>query len=114
MTSEELDLHCIDIYTLASRVRIPVTRDQRTAEALATAGYIGNTPITPSIAISFDTLELFRCLKLVKASFSTEAFAKLICYKYCVSAFFFLPSSTFILSTGTIQAPPPDGHRGCF
>ncbi|KAH9944949.1 uncharacterized protein BXZ73DRAFT_86554 [Epithele typhae] len=59
-----------------------VSSGQWTVEALALLGYLGNTAIGPSIAISFATLELFRCLKLVKPSFSTEAFAKLVCYKY--------------------------------
>ena len=74
----------VDIYTLANTVDIPIHEDQHSAEAMAAAGYLPNTPVNPSIAISFQTLELLRCLRLFKASFSTEAFAKLLCHKYMV------------------------------
>ncbi|KAI0350003.1 hypothetical protein OH77DRAFT_1576588 [Trametes cingulata] len=51
---------------------------------LALVGYLGNAPLNPSLAISFKTLELLRCLKLVKASFSIEAFTKLLCHQYYI------------------------------
>ncbi|KAH9911787.1 uncharacterized protein BXZ73DRAFT_56780 [Epithele typhae] len=73
---------CVDLYTLQKEVSVVVSSNQWTVEALACAGYLANTPMVPSMGISFQTLELFRCLKLVKPSFSTEAFAKLVCYKY--------------------------------
>ena len=74
----------VDFYTLANTVDIRIREDQHSAEAMAAAGYLPNTPVNPSIAISFQTLELLRCLRLFKASFSTEAFAKLLCHKYMV------------------------------
>ncbi|KAF9489129.1 hypothetical protein BDN71DRAFT_1402123, partial [Pleurotus eryngii] len=45
-------------------------------------GYLGMTPITPNLAISLKTLELFRRLRLRKASLSVEAFAKVMCNYY--------------------------------
>ncbi|KAH9929957.1 uncharacterized protein BXZ73DRAFT_47845 [Epithele typhae] len=80
--SSEHTVVCVDLYSLRKEISVVVSSGQWTVEALALAGYLGNTPVGPSIAISFETLELFRCLKLVKPSFSTEAFAKLVCYKY--------------------------------
>ncbi|KAH9924600.1 uncharacterized protein BXZ73DRAFT_79166 [Epithele typhae] len=73
---------CVDLYSLRKEITVEVSSGQWTVEALALLGYLGNTAIGPSIVISFATLELFRCLKLVKPSFSTEAFTKLVCYKY--------------------------------
>ncbi|OSD03883.1 hypothetical protein PYCCODRAFT_1424523, partial [Trametes coccinea BRFM310] len=52
------------------------------AEALVLSGYLGTSPLQPSLAISLKTLELFRRLRLFKASFSVEGFTKLLCYYY--------------------------------
>ena len=81
----QLEISVVDLYTLAASATIPVASNQRNAEALVAAGYLGNSPIQPSVAISLKTLELFRTLRLFKASYSAEAFAKLICHHYCVS-----------------------------
>ncbi|KAI0371593.1 hypothetical protein BV20DRAFT_1035224 [Pilatotrama ljubarskyi] len=51
------------------------------AESLVLNGYLSTTPIRPSMAVSLKTLELFRRIRLFKASFSMEAFAKLIPYR---------------------------------
>ena len=74
-----------DMHTLEARVEIPRREDQTTAEALVAAGYLGNTPIAPSIAISLKTLEMLRSIRLFQASFSMEAFTKLLCHLYTVS-----------------------------
>ncbi|KAI9063698.1 hypothetical protein FKP32DRAFT_1676382 [Trametes sanguinea] len=74
----------IDIYNLTASTTITRSADCSAAVALVRHGYLGNAPVHPSLAISLKTLELFRCLKLVKASFSAEAFAKLICYQYYI------------------------------
>ncbi|KAJ3003115.1 hypothetical protein NUW54_g1805 [Trametes sanguinea] len=74
----------IDTYALTPSTTISQSADLSTAEALVRHGYLGNSPINPSLAILLKTLELFRCLKLVKASFSAEAFAKLVCYQYYI------------------------------
>ncbi|KZT06566.1 uncharacterized protein LAESUDRAFT_759386 [Laetiporus sulphureus 93-53] len=71
-------IEVIDIYTLDTTVRIPRSCESRSqAEAVAAQGYLPTTPIDPTLAISFKTLELFRRLRLRKASFSAEAFAKI-------------------------------------
>lgn len=75
----------IDIYSGATSAGIPVSGNQTFAEALVMAGYLGTTPVYPSLAISLKTLELFRVIRLFKASFSVESFAKMICYMYYVS-----------------------------
>lgn len=75
----------LDIYSVATSTNISRSPDQSAAEALVQHGYLRNSPVNPSIAISLKTLELFRLLKLVKSSFSAEAFAKLLCLLYYVS-----------------------------
>ncbi|PIL29500.1 hypothetical protein GSI_08308 [Ganoderma sinense ZZ0214-1] len=74
----------IDLYTGATSANIPVAGDQTAAEALVMAGYLGTTPVFPSLAVSLKTLELLRVIRLFKASFSIEAFAKMICYMYYI------------------------------
>ncbi|KAI1782519.1 hypothetical protein LXA43DRAFT_977529 [Ganoderma leucocontextum] len=74
----------IDLYSGATSAEIPVAGNQTFAEALVLAGYLGTTPIYPSLAISLKTLELLRVIRLFKASFSIEAFAKMICHMYYV------------------------------
>ncbi|EIW83897.1 hypothetical protein CONPUDRAFT_150945 [Coniophora puteana RWD-64-598 SS2] len=76
----------IDIYTLDTLATIPRSEDcPSTSEALASAGYIGTTPDSPTLAFSIRTLELYRRLRLRKASFSVEAFSKVICDLYAWS-----------------------------
>ena len=78
------DIQAVDLYTLQRSVTYSVYPGQRTSEAVLAAGYLVNSPVSPSMAISIKTLEMFRCLRLYKASFSTEAFTKLICHYYMV------------------------------
>ncbi len=78
----EIDI--LNFYSTATSVHIPQTKNSLT-EDLVSARYLGTLPLYPSLAVSFKTLELFRCLKLFKPSFSTEAFTKLLCYLYYVS-----------------------------
>lgn len=79
------EFNVLDIYTTATTASI--TRSEGSLmEDLVSAGYLGTSPLHPELAVSFKTLELFRCLKLFKPSFSTEAFTKLLCYLYYVSA----------------------------
>ncbi|GBE82650.1 hypothetical protein SCP_0410350 [Sparassis crispa] len=78
-------IEVIDLGSLATSTVITRTQDSRSAVlAIAASGYLAIIPVTPSLAISFKTLELFRCLCLQKASFSVEAFAKVICDYYAV------------------------------
>ncbi|KAL6298830.1 hypothetical protein BKA93DRAFT_833746 [Sparassis latifolia] len=56
-------------------VHVPRTRESRSqAEAIAAQGYLPTTPISPTLAISYKTLELFRRLHLRKPSFSARSF----------------------------------------
>ncbi len=78
-------IRVIDIYTLEEVVEIkPLASTKSGAAALVMQGYIGASPVKPSLAISIKTLELFRRLRLRKASLSAEAFAKVICDYYLV------------------------------
>ncbi|KAJ3720933.1 hypothetical protein C8R42DRAFT_582146 [Lentinula raphanica] len=72
---EVLDIHCHDPVAI-----IPRDSETPIAVALVKAGYLGTTPINPSIAIALRTLELFYTLRLFKASLSVEAFAKTLCH----------------------------------
>lgn len=76
-----------DIFTTVPTASIPLEAADSPAEALVQSGYLGATPIYPSVAISLTTLELLRCIRLYKASFSIEAYAKLVCYYYGVSVY---------------------------
>jgi hypothetical protein len=88
-------IEVLDIYTLAKNTVILQTADSKSvAESLMLHGYVGNSPITPSLAISVRTLELFRHLRLRKPSFSVEAFAKVLCDSYNVSLFLLNSHST--------------------
>ncbi len=85
MEAEET-ISILDLYTLDTATTFAIRKGQRKAEALMAAGYICNAPLFPSLAISVKTLELFRTIRLFKASFSTEAFTKLLCHHYFVSS----------------------------
>ncbi|KAI0686976.1 hypothetical protein C8Q76DRAFT_772245 [Earliella scabrosa] len=80
---ETSEINVLDIYSTATTATI--TRSERSlVEDLVLHGYLGTSPLFPSLAVSLKTLELLRCLKLFKPSFSMEAFAKLLCYLYHV------------------------------
>jgi hypothetical protein len=78
-------LDVLDIYTLETSVMVPCSSQDLPIQALIKNGYFGNTPKTLSLAISLKTLELFRCMRLRKSSFSVEAFVKVVCDLYSVS-----------------------------
>ncbi|KAG0708173.1 hypothetical protein DFH29DRAFT_979487 [Suillus ampliporus] len=73
----------INIYTLQSTAVIRRQASVSTvSEALVLNGYVGASPLSPTIAMSLSTLELYRRIQLCKPSFSVEAFAKVICDLY--------------------------------
>jgi hypothetical protein len=75
----------VDIYDLATTVVIHRSADSKSPAIDATTqGYLSPVPHSPSLLISIWTLELFRIIQLRKASFSVEAFAKVICDMYLV------------------------------
>ncbi|THU87844.1 hypothetical protein K435DRAFT_821823 [Dendrothele bispora CBS 962.96] len=79
------DIPVIDLYTLERTAHI--SRDENTEPnvALVRSGYLGNTPINPSLAISLRTLNLFHMFRLFKASLSVESFEKTLCHNYKAS-----------------------------
>ena len=79
-----ITIDVIDILSGVTSASIPISGNQTSAEALVMAGYLGTTPVYPSLVISLKTLELFQVIHLFKASFSVESFAKMICYMYYV------------------------------
>ncbi|KAG6809418.1 hypothetical protein H0H92_000329 [Tricholoma furcatifolium] len=80
----DFTLDAIDIYTLPTTLSITRSANTSASAALVDAGYLGNTPLSPSLAISLKTLELLRVIRLHRPSFSIEAFARVICYFYLV------------------------------
>lgn len=54
---------------------------------LAAHGFLAKTPVSPEVAVGFQTLELFHRLRLRKPSISVEAFTKVICDYYEVGLF---------------------------
>jgi hypothetical protein len=81
------DIDVIDIYTLHTSLHVCRPADSKSpAIDLVRHGYLPAVPNSPTLAVSLKTLELFRRIRLRKASFSVEAFAKVICDLYSVSA----------------------------
>ncbi|KAH9850690.1 hypothetical protein C2E23DRAFT_734479 [Lenzites betulinus] len=78
------DIDVFDIFSTSPQASVSSDSALSVAEALVANGYLGTTPVTPSLAISLQTLELLRRIRLFKASFSLEAFAKLVCYYYSI------------------------------
>ncbi|KAH9847417.1 hypothetical protein C2E23DRAFT_741984 [Lenzites betulinus] len=82
--SYDFVLDIVDIYTLARTAAIRRGAQELTVISLAQQGYLATTPTYPTLAITFNTLEHFRLLRLRKPSFSMEAFAKVICDSYAL------------------------------
>jgi hypothetical protein len=83
----DFDIDVLDVYSLLTCAHISRSSDSiSTVVDLISHGFLGTTPILPSLAISLKTLELFRRIRLRKASFSVEAFVKVICDLYNVSS----------------------------
>lgn len=84
-TSEyNFSVRVIDLYTLDQTVQGHQLDDEDVPEALMRMGYLAATPERPSLAFSLKTLELFRCIRLFKPSFSAEAFIKMTSHYYIV------------------------------
>jgi hypothetical protein len=85
----DFEIDVIDIYSLATTASISRSADSTSAsEALVLNGYLGSTPTFPSLAVSLNTLELLYIIRLRKASFSIEAYAKVVSdlYAVCIPA----------------------------
>ncbi|KAF6756492.1 hypothetical protein DFP72DRAFT_1066840 [Ephemerocybe angulata] len=81
-TDLDLRIASIDLYTLTKEVTVPRRDDQMSMVALVEAGFMGNSPLSPSLAISLKTLDLFKIIRQRRPSFSFEAFAKVLCDLY--------------------------------
>jgi hypothetical protein len=89
-SDENITIRSFDLFTLDPTVCIHRSRDCiSTARVIVKQGFLGNSPVSPSAAISLKTLELFRRIRLRKGSFSVEAFAKVICDFYMVSLHYY-------------------------
>jgi hypothetical protein len=83
--SYDFSIECVDLYSLTTSIDVPRTSSMTAVEALMVQGYLATSPVDPTLAISIKTLELFRKLRCRKASFSVEAYAKVLCDLYAVS-----------------------------
>lgn len=81
----DLEVECIDFFKPRDSITVPRTSRQLPTEALVRSRFLGATPDKPTITVSIDTLQLFYDIRRFKASYSVEAFTKMICYKYVVS-----------------------------
>ncbi|KAH9850543.1 hypothetical protein C2E23DRAFT_869967 [Lenzites betulinus] len=83
--SSSFAIDVINFYTLEQTAVVPMPSNCEThAEALVLGRYLGTVPLQPSLAISLKTLKLLWCIRLFKASFSIESFAKLMCHYYSI------------------------------
>ncbi|KAG2151616.1 uncharacterized protein EDB93DRAFT_1240001 [Suillus bovinus] len=79
-------INTVDIFTLSTHATFHRSEDSLSpVQSLVSAGFLGNVPHNPSIAISLRTLEHYRLLRLRKPSLSIEAFAKVICDSYSIA-----------------------------
>ncbi|CDO73886.1 hypothetical protein BN946_scf185016.g43 [Trametes cinnabarina] len=60
----DFTIDVVDMYSLARQAHVPRDASQTTVIALAEQGYLATSPASPSLAITFNTLEHFRLLRL--------------------------------------------------
>lgn len=78
-------LNVFDIFTLRKSITVDRDNDSLSpAIDLLRYGYVAKTPRKPQYAVHVKTLELLYTLRQYKASFSIEAFAKVVCKYYKV------------------------------
>ncbi|KAJ8463735.1 hypothetical protein ONZ51_g10067 [Trametes cubensis] len=83
--ASNFEIKVLDIFDLVTTTTVSLSTSHSVCEALVANGYLGSSPVKPTLAISLRTLELLRCVRLFKPSFSIEAFAKLVCHYYRIS-----------------------------
>lgn len=82
---DSLNLPVFDLFTLATTVHVVRPQNASSeARCIVAAGYLGVSPLRPNLAISLKTLEHLRNIRRFEASYSIEAFARLLCYDYKV------------------------------
>ncbi len=106
------NIECLNFYTLEGSVTIQRSSHETAAEGLVRNGYLGASPDRPTLVVSLKTLELFYDIRRVKASFSVEAFTKLLCYKYFVCSSLICLPWTYRFPLGTIPAALSEGDLG--
>ncbi|PSR94368.1 hypothetical protein PHLCEN_2v4453 [Hermanssonia centrifuga] len=81
----EYTVSTYDLFSLQQQLTIfrPATSTSPALDLMA-HGYIAKTPTQPDVAVSVGTLQLLYRLRQRKASFSIEAFTKVICDYYSV------------------------------
>jgi hypothetical protein len=77
-------IHRIDAENVSLTI---ASTDRFVASALVRHGVIPCSPISPSVAISIDALELYRVARLRNPHFSIQAYVKSICDLHGVSFF---------------------------
>jgi hypothetical protein len=104
-TEWDFNIEVLDLYTLDTEAHICRSADiDSSAEALVRSGYLPTTPVSPSLAVSLKTLELFHRIRICKPSFSIEVFAKVLCDIYGVSLLIITGSYiSFLTSAATAQ-----------
>lgn len=85
---EPFEIYTVDLYTLHDTTIIHRKPTTEASIALVQNGYLGASPLVPTLAISLKTLKLYRRLRLRKPSFSYEAFTKVLCDLYNVSVLY--------------------------
>jgi hypothetical protein len=105
--SYDFTINTIDVFSLNTTATIKRSESSKSvAVALVLQGFIGSSPEQPTLAVSLKTLELFRRIRMRKASFSVEAFAKVICDLYSVRNIFLKTCFVlimFLLTSGHIS-----------
>ena len=89
----DFEIEVVDIFSPSATAVISRSADSTSIPvALVHSGYLGTTPLVPSLAVSLKTLQLFHTIRMHRASFSVEAFAKVVCHwnKVCHSLLYSL------------------------
>ncbi|KAK7438741.1 hypothetical protein VKT23_017871 [Stygiomarasmius scandens] len=81
-TGYDFGIDILDIHTMARSALITCDETTEASVALVLAGFLGNSPEQPSLAFALPTLDLFFTIRCFKASFSIEAFARVLCHLY--------------------------------
>ncbi len=112
--ADVVEIEVLDLSGTQRSVSIKRCATRSLMEDLALSGYLGTAPLHPSFAISFKTLEHFRIMRLFKASWSVEAFARMLCYQYYVCSHVSTDWQV-LMTTGPGSLPPvlPHRHRRC-
>lgn len=84
----DCELDTIDVFNLSTFITLGGrTEDSPSlAEEMVSEGYIVNAPFSPSVAVSIETLELYRWIAHRHPTFTLQTFARITSCLYNVSA----------------------------